>query len=108
MIRISKYTKLGFVVLACLAILIWGINFLKGTNLFKRSTDYYVVYEKIDGLLESSSVTINGFQVGQVSDIQLMSDYSGRLMVTVSLHGNYSIAKGTVAKIVSSDIMGTK
>lgn len=108
MIRISKYTKLGFVVLACLAILIWGINFLKGTNLFKRSTDYYVVYEKIDGLLESSSVTINGFQVGQVSDIQLMSDYSGRLMVTISLHGNYSIAKGTVAKIVSSDIMGTK
>lgn len=108
MIRISKYTKLGFVVLACLAILIWGINFLKGTNLFKRSTDYYVIYEKIDGLLESSSVTINGFQVGQVSDIQLMSDYSGRLMVTVSLQGNYSIAKGTVAKIVSSDIMGTK
>lgn len=108
MIKISKYTKLGFLVLACLTILIWGINFLKGTNLFKRSTDYYIVYEKIDGLLESSSVTINGFQVGQVSDIQLLNDYSGRLLVTISLHGNYNIAKGTVAKIVSSDIMGTK
>jgi phospholipid/cholesterol/gamma-HCH transport system substrate-binding protein len=108
MIKISKYTKLGFLVLACLTILIWGINFLKGTNLFKKSTDYYVVYEKIDGLLESSSVTINGFQVGQVSEIQLLNDYSGRLMVTISLHGNYNIAKGTVAKIVSSDIMGTK
>ena len=108
MIKISKYTKLGFLVIACLAILVWGINFLKGIDILKRNTEYYVVYEKIDGLLESSSVTINGYQVGQVSDIELMNDYSGRLFVTLSLHGDYKIAKGSTAKIVSSDIMGTK
>lgn len=108
MIKISKYTKLGFLLLACLTILVWGINYLKGIDLFKRNTNYYVVYEKIDGLLESGSVTINGFQVGQVSEIQLLSDNSGRLLVTLSLHGDYKIAKGSVAKIVSSDIMGTK
>ena len=108
MIKISKYTKLGFLVIACLAILVWGINFLKGIDLLKRSSQYYVVYEKIDGLLKSSSVTINGYEVGQVSDIELMSDYSGRLFVTLSLHGDYKIAKGSTAKIVSSDIMGTK
>jgi phospholipid/cholesterol/gamma-HCH transport system substrate-binding protein len=108
MIKISKYTKLGFLVLTCLTILIWGINFLKGIDLLKRNSNYYVVYEKIDGLLESSSVTINGYQVGQVSQIELMNDYSGRLFVTLSLHGDYKIAKGSTAKIVSSDIMGTK
>lgn len=108
MIKISKYTKLGFLVLACLTILIWGINFLKGIDLLKRSTNYFVVYEKIEGLLKSSSVTINGYQVGQVSDIVLMNDYSGRLFVTLSLQGDYKIAKGSTAKIVSSDIMGTK
>ena len=53
MIRISKYTKLGFLVLACLTILVWGINFLKGIDIFKRNTNYFVVYEKIDGLLLS-------------------------------------------------------
>jgi phospholipid/cholesterol/gamma-HCH transport system substrate-binding protein len=108
MIKISKYTKLGFLIIACLTILVWGINYLKGIDLLKRNTNYYVVYEKIDGLLESGSVTINGFQVGQVSDIQLLSDNSGRLLVTLSLHGDYKIAKGSVARIVSSDIMGTK
>lgn len=108
MIKISKYTKLGFLLLACLTILVWGINYLKGIDLFKRNTNYYVVYEKIDGLLESGSVTINGFQVGQVSEIKLLSDNSGRLLVTLSLHGDYKIAKGSVARIVSSDIMGTK
>jgi phospholipid/cholesterol/gamma-HCH transport system substrate-binding protein len=108
MIRISKYTKLGFLVIACLTIFIWGINFLKGIDILKRNTKYYVVYEKIDGLLKSSSVTINGYQVGKVSDIEFMSDYSGRLIATLSLQGDFKIAKGSTAKIVSSDIMGTK
>lgn len=108
MIKISKYTKLGFLVLASLTILIWGINYLKGIDLLKRSTNYYVVYEKIDGLLKSSSVSINGYQVGQVTEICFLGDYSGRLLVTLSLQGNYKIGKGSTAKIVSSDIMGTK
>jgi phospholipid/cholesterol/gamma-HCH transport system substrate-binding protein len=108
MIRISKYTKLGFLVLATLTIFIWGINFLKGFDLLKRNTRYYVVYEKIDGLLKSSSVSINGYQVGKVSKIDFLGDYSGRLLVTLSLQGDYKIAKGSTAKIVSSDIMGTK
>ncbi|MDP2336545.1 MAG: MlaD family protein [Bacteroidota bacterium] len=108
MIKISKYTKLGFLVLASLTILIWGINYLKGIDLLKRNSNYYVVYNKIDGLLKSGSVNINGYQVGQVSEIGFLGDYSGRLLVTISLHGDYKIAKGTTAKIVSSDIMGTK
>ncbi len=108
MIKISKYTKLGFLVIACLTILIWGINYLKGMDLLKKSNNYYVIYEKIEGLLESSTVTINGYQVGQVSEIGFLSDYSGRLLVTMSLEGDFKIAKGTTAKIVSSDIMGTK
>lgn len=108
MIRISKYTKLGFLILASLTILIWGINYLKGIDLLKRSSNYYVIYEKIEGLLKSSSVTINGYQVGQVTEIEFLSDYSGRLLVTLALHGDFKIAKGSTAKIVSSDIMGTK
>ena len=108
MIRISKYTKLGFLILACLTILVWGINYLKGIDIFKRTTNYYVVYDRIEGLLKSSAVTINGYQVGQVSEINLMNDYSGRLFVKLSLQGDYKIAKGSIAKIVSSDIMGTK
>lgn len=108
MIKISKYTKLGFLILACLFILIWGINYLKGIDIFRRTTNYFVVYEKIDGLLKSSVVNINGYQVGQVTDISFLNDYSGRILVSLSLHGDYKIAKGSIAKIVSSDIMGTK
>ena len=108
MIKISKYTKLGFLIVSSLVILIWGINYLKGMDLFKKSSNYYVIYSKIDGLLNSSAVNINGYQVGQVTNIEFMSDYSGRLIVTLSLEGNFKIGKGSTARIVSSDIMGTK
>jgi len=108
MIKISKYTKLGFLIIASLFILIWGINFLKGIDILRRNTKYFVVYDKIDGLLKSSTVSVNGFQVGQVSEIKFMGDYSGRILVALSLKGDFKIAKGSTATIVSSDIMGTK
>jgi phospholipid/cholesterol/gamma-HCH transport system substrate-binding protein len=108
MMKISKYTKLGLLVIACLAILVWGINYLKGIDLLRSNARYYVIYDKIDGLLESSPVNINGYQVGQVEEIKFMNDYSGRLLITLSLRGDFKIGKGSVAKIVSSDIMGTK
>lgn len=106
--KISKYTKLGLLVIACLTILVWGINYLKGIDILRSSARYYVIYDKIDGLLESSPVNINGYQVGQVTEIKFLGDYSGRLIVTLSLRGDFKIGKGSVAKIVSSDIMGTK
>lgn len=106
--KISKFTKLGLLVIACLTILVWGINYLKGIDIFKSNATYYVIYERIDGLLESSPVNINGYQVGQVTDIKFLEDYSGRLMATLSLRGDFKIGKGSTASIVSSDIMGTK
>lgn len=108
MIKISKYTKLGFVVIASLAILVWGINYLKGIDILKRNTNYYVVYDKVDGLVRSSPVVINGFQVGQVSEIRFINDYSGKLLATLSIQDKFKIGKGSVARIVSSDIMGSK
>ena len=106
--KISKYTKLGILITFSIAVLIWGINFLKGIDFFKNNTIYYVVYDHIDGLVESSAVTINGYQVGQVKGIEFSDKGDGSLLVTFSLEGDFSIPKGTVARIVSSDIMGTK
>lgn len=106
--KFSKYTKLGILIVSTLIILIWGFNYLKGINFLNKSNKYHVVYERIDGLLKSSAVTLNGFKVGQVTDIQFVNDHSGRLMVSFSLEGDLLIPKGSVARIVSSDLMGNK
>lgn len=106
--KLSRYTKLGLLIVFSLAVFIWGMNYLKGIDFFKKNTLYSVIYQRIDGLLESSAVTMNGYQVGQVKTIHFSDKNDGSLVVTFSLQGDFKIPKGSVARIVSSDLMGTK
>ncbi len=106
--KLSRYTKLGILITFSIAVFIWGMNYLKGIDFFNQNTTYYAVYDHIDGLLESSAITMNGYQVGQVKEIDFSEKNDGRLVVCFSLAGDFRIPKGSVARIVSSDIMGTK
>lgn len=104
----SIYIKVGFIVSFAIIALVWGINFLKGKGVFNEEAYYYVVYDRIDGLEVSNSVLINGFKVGQVSDIRFLPDTSGRLIVEFQMGNEYNLPGKTVAQIFSSDLMGTK
>ncbi len=106
--KLSKYTKLGLLIVFSFAIFIWGMNYLKGIDFFKKNTTYNVLYERIDGLLESSAVIMNGYQVGQVKSIDFSDKNDGSLVVSFSLEGDFRIPRGSTARIISSDIMGTK
>ncbi len=106
--KYSKYVKLGFLIVISLAILFWGLNYLKGNDIFKQNKDYFVLYERIDGLLESNKVTMNGYQIGQVKDISFAPNKSGNLLVTLMIDASFEIPVNSLAQIVSSDIMGTR
>lgn len=106
--KYSKYVKLGFLIIVSLAILFWGLNYLKGNDIFKQNKDYIVVYERIDGLLESNKVTMNGYQIGQVKDISFAPNKSGNLVVTLMIDASFEIPVNSLAQIISSDIMGTR
>ncbi|MGV8096658.1 MAG: MlaD family protein [Mangrovibacterium sp.] len=106
--KLSKYTKLGILITVSIAIFIWGMNYLKGIDFFKNNTTFYVIYPRVDGLVQSSTVTLNGYQVGQVKDIKFSEKNDGNLLVSFTLEGDFKLPKGTVARIISSDIMGTR
>jgi phospholipid/cholesterol/gamma-HCH transport system substrate-binding protein len=106
--KYSKYVKLGFLIVISLAILFWGLNYLKGNDIFKLNNNYFVVYERIDGLLESNKVTMNGYQIGQVKNISFAPNKSGNLIVTIMIDASFKIPVNSLAQIVSSDIMGTR
>lgn len=106
--KISKYTKLGVLIIFSIAVFLWGINYLKGVDYFNTNTTYYAVYDHVDGLMKSSSVTISGYQVGQVKDIAFSDKNDGSLIVSFSIEGDFKIPQGTEARIISSDIMGTR
>jgi len=104
----AKYVKLGVLIVVTIAILLWGLSYLKGNDIFKKNDSYFVVYDRVDGLLESNKVIMNGFQVGQVFDIAFTPDNSGKLLVTLIMDASFKIPVNSVAQIVSSDIMGTR
>ena len=104
----SKLTLIGVFIVVILSVLVWGMNFLKGLNLFEQEKNYYAVYEKVGGLERSSRVMLNGFQVGQVKNIYFDTTDYKHLVVKMIVNQDIKIPLKSIAKIVSSDLMGTK
>lgn len=92
--------------LVALAILILGIDFLKGVNVFKPTNYYYASFENVEGLAVSSPVMLNGFKVGQVREMEYEFDNPGHVLVEMSLDSRLKVPQGSKA-VLGTDILGT-
>ena len=104
----NKEFKIGFFAIVSIIALVFGVNYLKGVNILNDNSDFYAVYENIGGLQVGSPVLVNGYKVGMVSNIDLLTEKNQNLLVTISLDKEFDMAKNTVCKIVNQDLMGTK
>lgn len=92
-----------------IALLVYGLNYLKGVDVLEKHRQYYAVYDQIEGLLPDNGVQINGFKVGKVNTIIFHPDNSGKIVVGFMVSGNaLEIPKNSVARIASLDLLGTK
>ena len=89
--------KIGLVALSGILILIWGISFLKGKNIFTNTTHFYSIYEEVDGMNASAPVRINGFTVGKVTEVFFHPDNSGKIIVKFEMHKEFAIPKNSIA-----------
>ena len=106
--KIKKEVKVGIVTTLAIGCFIYGFNFLKGRDLFSSQRKFYAVYSNIDGLVEANPLMINGFKVGIVGKILLANDTTGNIIVTLLLDNDVKIPNNSVARVVSSDILGSK
>ncbi|HBS87139.1 MAG: hypothetical protein A2W91_02890 [Bacteroidetes bacterium GWF2_38_335] len=102
--KLSRNTRIGIVVVVALALLTWGVNYLKGVNFFSNEQVFYAKYDKINGLDRGRPVLINGHQVGQVRSIEMNDDFT--VIVEFTVTKDVNIPLNTVARIVSQGIMG--
>ena len=105
---LTKEVKIGLAFIVALAFLIWGINFLKGVNLFTPSNHYYLKYENIDGLVISNGVFIKGYKVGQVRDIKYDFTKKESFTIDILMNQDIKIPKGTIAYLFDESILGGK
>lgn len=104
----KSYIKIGAIILITIFAAYWGINFLKGEDIFDDKKTFTIIYEKVDGLTNSSSVLIRGYKVGQVKNIYFTNSKNESLTVEIAIDNNINLTLGTIAHIFSSDLMGTK
>ena len=106
--KLTKTSKIGILVVICLTLLIWGINFLKGRDIFRTEKVFYARYKNVGGLTATTLVTLNGLKIGYVREIYFAEDLSGDLIVKIALHNNFPLPEGTSAQIASNDLLGSK
>lgn len=104
----SKELKIGLIATFLIALLIWGINFLKGKNILRNTNHYYAVYNEIGGLEEASPVYLNGYEVGMVEDIRMIGTNMNRLLVKFTLRKDLKVPRQSKSIIYNADLMGTK
>ncbi len=95
-------------VIVAIALLFYGINFLKGVNLFSPTNYYIAVYKNIDGLVKANAVTIDGYQIGQVHKIEYNFAQDSAFKVYISINKNIKLPKGTCAELKDAGFMGGK
>jgi phospholipid/cholesterol/gamma-HCH transport system substrate-binding protein len=103
-----KAILIGITFLLAIAFFVWGFNFLKGKNILGKQTYYYARYSEVSGLTTANPVLINGLKTGLVNDVYFDPDMSGDIIVEFLIHNKIPIPKNTVARIFSSDLMGSK
>lgn len=105
---LNNEVKIGIAVVFAIAVLYFGINFLKGINIFTPNTTLYVQYNSVDGIVKTSHVLINGYQVGHVSDI--VFDYTKEAPITLELTVDRKLVvpKGTIAEVYETGLLGDK
>ena len=104
--KISNETKIGALTAVAITILILGYSFLKGNDVFSGSNRFYAIYKSVDGLSISKPVLVNGFQIGRISKMSLLPD--GHTIVEFNVQSQYNVPSNTLAKLVSTDLLGSK
>lgn len=108
MIKLNTEAKIGIIVVITIAVVIWGINYLKGKNVLKRSDVYYAVYEDIQGIDVSAPVLINGYKVGLINNIKFSRESLNEIIIAFTVDHNFELPENSIVELHSADLLGTK
>ena len=102
-----KEIKTGLFAVIILAATLFTVEYLKGKDVFSKTTTYYIIYPSVDGLEVSTAVTAGGYQAGRVSGLSYNRE-SMDYTVEVSISREFAVPADSRMEVYSADIMGTR
>ncbi len=106
--KYSKEIKAGIIAIISIAVLVAGVNFLKGNSFFGGDDKYYAFFPNSGQIMVSSNVTLNGVVVGKVMDVTYVPQNPAdkRVKITFSIqNSDVKLPKGSIVEIGSLDLL---
>ncbi|MFA6701550.1 MAG: MlaD family protein [Dysgonamonadaceae bacterium] len=93
--KTNRNLLIGIAFIASLVLLYFGLNYLKGQNIFKKSNLYVALFGDVTGLAPSTPVYVNGFQIGLVDNIEMAGQEPLQFAVRIRLNDGFKLPKGS-------------
>lgn len=108
--KFSKELKAGVIALLAIVGFVVLFQFMKGRSLFTTDNIFYAKYDNVEGLAQSSPVSINGLKVGQVDKIIPNTSKDGKInfLVKITVDNNFEFSKNSTLEIFEPSLMGGK
>ena len=101
----TKEVQIALVAIAGIAVLFFGLSYLKGLSLFSNDNTYYIKFDNVSGLSASSPVYARGYRVGVVKDIVYDYEKASDIVAVIDLDKRMNLPRGTQAEL-ESDMLG--
>lgn len=105
----KKVAKIILGIVAVICIVVFAILYTKGNTVLNQEKKLRVYFPNVEGLIESTPLLLKGFPVGKITEIELHNDSASyKVMVTFLMTTDVRVPERSIAKIISSDLLGTK
>ncbi|MDR4893727.1 MULTISPECIES: MlaD family protein [unclassified Chryseobacterium] len=108
--KFSKELKAGVIALLAIVGFVVLFQFMKGKSLFTTDNIFYAKYDNVEGLAQSSAVSINGLKVGQVDKIIPITAKDGKInfVVKITVDNKFEFSKNSSLEIFEPGLMSGK
>ena len=100
--------KIALLVIVCGGLLYFGMNFLKGVNIFSPVKYYVGTFENVRELTVQAPVYVRGYKVGQVDKITYDFTKEKAFDITISVDKHVQVIEGSQMVLVADGLMGGK
>ena len=106
--KFKKEVQIGLLTVLALVLGYIGINYLKGIEIFKKTTTYYAHFDNLNSVTVATPVIVSGFKVGSVRDVRF--DYSRGYGATVemALDPHVRVSSKSIVKIKMNPLSGSE
>mgnify|MGYP000589605238 FL=1 len=98
--------KTGVLVLLGIGLFVFGFSYLKSNDIFVSDRTFYAVYDDVEGVVNGTPVTVNGFPVGSIQDISFFKNNS--LLVKFRVENDIKFSINSIAQIYETGLIGGK